>query len=103
MHQQDLAVAGGYWPLLRFNPALRTVGKNPFRLDLPRPTIALKDYAYNEIRYSSLTRTMPGDAADLLKEAQAGVIDKYQQYEDLAARDGSRFVPGVGVIAKSAL
>ncbi|MEO7731015.1 MAG: pyruvate:ferredoxin (flavodoxin) oxidoreductase, partial [Kofleriaceae bacterium] len=47
MKQQDLAVASGYWPLLRFNPAMRAIGENPFRLDSPRPTIPFKDYAYN--------------------------------------------------------
>lgn len=96
MRQQDLAAASGYWPLFRFNPELRTVGGNPFHLDSPRPTIPFKDYAYNEIRYSSLARSLPDAAAALLAEAQAAVTDKYQQYEDLAARDGSRFLPGVG-------
>ena len=98
MQQQDLAVASGYWPLLRFNPALRSIGRNPFQLDSPRPSIPLKEYAYNELRYSALARTVPDVAADLLREAQAAVMEKYQQYEDLAARDGSRFLPGVGVI-----
>ena len=32
MKQQDLAVASGYWPLFRYNPAMRAVGENPFRL-----------------------------------------------------------------------
>ena len=94
MKQQDLAVACGYWPLIRFNPAMQTVGRNPFQLDSPRPTIKFKDYAYNEIRYASLARTKPEDAAALLREAQAAVVGKYRQYEDLAARDGSRFLPG---------
>ena len=98
MTQQDLAVASGYWPLLRFNPAMRQAGRNPFQLDLPRPALAFKDYAYKELRYSSLTRTMPEDAASLLVDAQAAVIEKYMQYEDLAARDGSRFHPGAGLV-----
>jgi pyruvate-ferredoxin/flavodoxin oxidoreductase len=96
MKQQDLAVACGYWPLLRFNPEMRSVGKNPFQLDSPRPTISFKDYAYNEIRYASLARSMPADAAALLVDAQAAVADKYRQYEDFAARDGSRFLIGGG-------
>ena len=73
MKQQDLAVASGYWPLLRFNPAMRTIGENPFRLDSPRPTIPFKDYAYNEIRYSSLAGARPEEAAALLGAAQAAV------------------------------
>ena len=95
MKQQDLAVASGYWPLFRFNPAMRIVGENPLRLDSPRPTIPFKDYAYNEIRYTSLVASRPKDAAALLAMAQAVVTEKYRQYEDLAARDGSRFHPNV--------
>ena len=94
MKQQDLAVASGYWPLFRFNPMMRTVGENPFRLDSPRPRIPLKGYAYNELRYSSLTQTRPDEAETLMKMAQASIIEKYRQYEDLASRDGSRFHPG---------
>ena len=88
MKQQDLAVASGYWPLLRYNPAMREVGENAFRLDSPRPTIPFKDYAYNEIRYSSLAASRPADAADLLRAAQTAVAEKYRQYEELAAIPG---------------
>jgi len=102
MKQQDLAVACGYWPLFRFNPAMRTVGKSPFQLDSPRPTIPFKDYAYNEVRYSSLARSLPDEAAVLLASAQAAVIEKYRQYETLAAYDGSRFDPGGDVISRPA-
>jgi len=93
MKQQELAVASGYWPLIRYNPAMRNVGENPLRLDSPRPTIPFKDYAYNEIRYTALTLSKPEDAESLLAMAQAVVTEKYRQYEDLAARDGSRFHP----------
>jgi len=95
MKQQDLAVASGYWPLLRFNPAMRGAGHNPFRLDSPRPTIPFKDYAYNEIRYSALADIRPQEAAGILAEAQATVNAKYRQYEELAAVDGGGFQPGV--------
>jgi pyruvate-ferredoxin/flavodoxin oxidoreductase len=101
MKQQDLAVASGYWPLLRFNPAMRAIGQNPFRLDSPRPTIPFKDYAYNEIRYSSLADVRPAEAEALLGAAGAAVAEKYRQYEDLAGLDGSRFQPGVGALART--
>ena len=32
MSQQKAAVLSGYWPLMRYNPALRNEGKNPFQL-----------------------------------------------------------------------
>jgi pyruvate-ferredoxin/flavodoxin oxidoreductase len=91
MHQQELATASGYWPLFRYNPAMRRVGANPFQLDSLRPSVPLKDYAYNEIRYSSLAVHDEAGAAQLLDAAQRWVDEKFRQYEDLAARDGSRF------------
>ncbi len=95
MKQQDLATASGYWPLFRFNPEMRTVHENPFRLDSPRPHIPLKSYAYNELRYRSLASTRPVDAAELLAHAQAAVSAKYLQYEELAGFNGTRFHPVV--------
>src|SRR5208283_359495 len=87
MKQQDLATASGYWPLFRYNPAMRGVGQNPFQLDSARPTIPFKDYAYNELRYRALALMRSEEAGELLREAQAGVIAKYRSYEALAAGD----------------
>jgi pyruvate-ferredoxin/flavodoxin oxidoreductase len=84
LSQQDLAVATGYWPLLRYNPVLRTVGENPFRLDSPRPTRPFTDFAYNELRYQALTTTRPEEATHLAEMAQAAVREKYRLYEQMA-------------------
>ena len=96
MKQQDLATASGYWPLFRFNPAMRKVGERPFRLDSPRPTIPLKDYAYNELRYRALANTDPKTAEELLAKMQQVVTEKYRQYEELASRGGECFHPDCG-------
>lgn len=93
MKQQDLAAASGYWPLFRFNPAMRSVGERPFRLDSPRPTIPFKNYAYNELRYRALEHTEPEVAKNLLSQAQQIVTEKYRQYEELASRGGETFHP----------
>ena len=95
LRQQDLAVASGYWPLLRYNPVMRGEGETPFQLDSPRPTKSFKDYAYNELRYQALTTTRPREAAQLAEIAQAAVTEKYQMYEQLAGLDGGRFHPPV--------
>ncbi len=87
LSQQQKAVASGYWPLLRYDPALRDVGKAPFRLDSPRPTLKFKDYAYNELRYRALSVNRPEDAAMLLEEAQKQILEKYQTYEEFAQMD----------------
>ncbi len=83
LRQQDLAVASGYWPLFRFNPAMHDAGENRFRLDSPRPTVGFKDFAYNERRYEALTRSRPVEAKALAEAAQAAIIRKYRQYEAL--------------------
>ena len=85
MKQQDLAVASGYWPLFRYVPSMRDIGENPFRLDSPRPIIPLRDYIYNELRYSALTQSRPEEAAELLKQAQIDVEEKYRMYEEFAS------------------
>lgn len=86
MYQQKLAVESGYWPLLRYNPELRAAGKNPFLLDSHRPTIRLKDYAYNEIRYRMLVSANPKEAERLMRLAQQNVELKWRIYEEMATR-----------------
>ena len=93
LHQQKLAVASGYFPLIRYNPVLRRNGKNPFILDSPRPTIALRDYAYNELRYSSLKRSNPDEADRLMRLAQEIVDLRWKNYEQMAGFDASDFQP----------
>jgi pyruvate-ferredoxin/flavodoxin oxidoreductase len=84
MNQQKLAVDSGYWPLYRYNPALKAEGKNPLQLDSKAPKIPLKDYVYNETRYRMLTQSNPEAAARLLVEAQEAVKAHWQQYEKMA-------------------
>jgi pyruvate-ferredoxin/flavodoxin oxidoreductase len=100
MRQQSLAVASGYWPLFRFNPARRKVGENPFRLDSVRPTIPFKDYAYNEIRYHALTMSRPAEAEALARMAQALVTEKYHVYEQLAGLGGGQFHPPADAVGQ---
>ncbi len=73
LDQQALAVKTGYWPLVRYNPDLRSEGKNPLQLDSKAPSIPLEDYIYNENRYRAVKARDPEMAADLLKRAQADV------------------------------
>jgi len=93
LDQQNKAVQSGHWPLLRYNPTLRLKNQNPFVLDSPRPTISLKDYAYNELRYKVLTITNPTEAERLMKHAQELVNLKWKNYEELATKKASDFVP----------
>jgi pyruvate-ferredoxin/flavodoxin oxidoreductase len=94
LRQQQLAVSSGYWPLLRYNPAMAEAGENPFRLDSPRPSIAFADYAQRELRYRALADTRPLEASQLAAQAQKAVTDKYRYYEALAGLAPTPSGPG---------
>jgi pyruvate-ferredoxin/flavodoxin oxidoreductase len=88
LNQQKSAVLSGYWPLLRYNPALREQGKNPFQLDSKAPSIPLKQYMYEEARYSMLARSHPDHARELLRKAQDDVERQWRVYESRALMAG---------------
>jgi pyruvate-ferredoxin/flavodoxin oxidoreductase len=95
LEQQKLAVQSGYWPLMRYNPALRDEGKNPFQLDSKAPAIRLKEYSYREARYTMLARSNPELAAHLLKEAQDDVERQWRVYSARAAMPGRGETPNI--------
>jgi pyruvate-ferredoxin/flavodoxin oxidoreductase len=95
MEQQKAAVLSGYWPLIRYNPALRLEGKNPFQLDSKAPSIPLKQYAYQEARYTMLARSNPEAARRLLRLAQDDVERQWRVYSSRAAMPGRGETPGI--------
>ena len=93
LEQQSKAVASAYWPLLRYNPILRRNGKNPFVLDSPRPSMSLKDYAYQELRYKVLTLTN-AEEADMLMDLAQEIVDlRWKTYESMAIAKADTFQP----------
>jgi pyruvate-ferredoxin/flavodoxin oxidoreductase len=84
LDQQHRAVHSGYWPLVRFNPALRAAGEPPFTLDSVRPTLPFRAYAERELRYRMLLLSDPARGEALLRSAQEAVERKWKQYEDLS-------------------
>ena len=95
LNQQKNAVLSGYWPLMRYNPALRLEGKNPFQLDSKAPSIPLKQYAYQEARYTMLARSAPKAARELLREAQDDVERQWRVYSNRAAMPGRGETPNI--------
>jgi pyruvate-ferredoxin/flavodoxin oxidoreductase len=85
MSEQKLAVDSAAWPLYRYNPAAVAEGKNPLSLDSKAPKIPLKDYIYNETRYTSLAKRDEERAEMLLKLAQEDVLARWRQLEQMAA------------------
>ena len=84
LEQQKLAVQSGHWPLFRYNPDLKPLGKNPFQLDSKAPSVPLESYLYNETRYSQLRQTHPEAAERLLREAQADIQESWMTYQKMA-------------------
>ena len=85
LDQQSRAVQSGHWPLIRFNPEVRATGENPFSLDSPRPTMALRDYTEQELRYRMLVRTNPREAKQIMEMAQKAIDQKWKLYEEMAS------------------
>jgi pyruvate-ferredoxin/flavodoxin oxidoreductase len=87
---------------MRYNPALRESGKNPFQLDSDAPSIRLKEYSYREARYTMLARSNPELAATLLKEAQDDVERQWRVYSARAAMPGRGETPNIAPPEKPA-
>ncbi|HEU0212596.1 MAG TPA: pyruvate:ferredoxin (flavodoxin) oxidoreductase [Jiangellaceae bacterium] len=88
MTHQKTAVASGYWPLYRYHPS-PAGGAHPFQLDMKKPTVALRDFALAESRFSMLARVDPERARHLLALAQADVDERWHYYEQLADEERS--------------
>ncbi|MGC9198812.1 MAG: pyruvate:ferredoxin (flavodoxin) oxidoreductase [Acidobacteriaceae bacterium] len=101
LEQQKLAVQSGYWPLIRYNPALIETGNNPFQLDSKAPSVRLKEYAYREARYTMLARSNPDLAAKLLEEAQGDVERVWRIYSARATMPGRGETPNIAPPEKS--
>ncbi len=76
------AVASGYWPLYRYNPANET----PLTIDSKDPTESYQDFIKGENRYASLVRMFPAEAAELFTDAEKEAAKRLAVYKKLAAK-----------------
>jgi len=77
MLEMKNAVRSGYWPLLRFNPALAEEGKNPLSIDSPEPTMSYRDFIMGEVRYDALKLKFPERAEKLFSKAEDMAAERY--------------------------
>jgi pyruvate-ferredoxin/flavodoxin oxidoreductase len=91
LDQQYRAVASGHWPLIRYDPAVRADGGNPFLLDSPRPRMPLAEYRKGELRFRALTNAQPEQAERLEGLAQQAADLRWQTYEEMATRRADGF------------
>lgn len=73
------AVDSGYWSLYRYNPE----EEKPFKLDSKEPTLDFEEFLLGEVRYSSLTKTMPEEAERLFRKTEKEAKERYNKYKKL--------------------
>jgi pyruvate-ferredoxin/flavodoxin oxidoreductase len=84
--EQEKAVECGYWHLWRFNPELEAQGQNPFQLDSKEPDWSkFQDFLKGEVRYTSLMKQFPAEAAELFAAAEENAKWRYNGYKRQAA------------------
>jgi pyruvate-ferredoxin/flavodoxin oxidoreductase len=91
LDQQYRAAASGHWPLIRYDPAARQAGANPFLLDSPRPRMTLAEYRKGELRFRALASIDPDEAERQLALAQQTADLRWQTYEQLATWQAQQF------------
>ena len=83
--EEKAAVACGYWHLWRYNPQLEAEGKNPFTLDSPEPNWdEFENFLKGEVRYASVLKQYPDEAAELFAAAKENAQWRYNNYRRLA-------------------
>jgi pyruvate-ferredoxin/flavodoxin oxidoreductase len=88
--EEKKAVDAGYWSMYRYNPMLEAESKNPFVLDSKEPDWSkFQDFLKGEVRYTSLMKSFPEQAAELFAAAEENAKWRYNGYKRLAAMDFS--------------
>ena len=84
--EEKRAVECGYWHLYRYNPALEAAGQNPFKLDSkPEPDWSkFQDFLKGEVRYASLMKSFPENAAELFAKTEEFAKWRLSTYKRLA-------------------
>ncbi len=88
--EEAKAVECGYWHLWRFNPELEAEGKNPFSLDSKTPNWDnFQDYLKGEVRFASVAKQYPTQAAELFQACEDMAKKRYESYLRMSAMDWS--------------
>ena len=86
--EEKQAVACGYWHLWRYNPQLEAEGKNPFILDSKAPNFdEFQNFLKGEVRYASVMKQYPAEAAELFKAAEENARWRYRNYQRMASNE----------------
>ncbi len=83
MGHQKMAAESGHWPLYRYDPRREVAGEHGLHLDSRKPTVAFRDFAMTEARFSMLARSRPEVADELMTLAQRDIDDRWHLYEQM--------------------
>jgi len=84
-NEEQRAVECGYWHLWRYNPAAEAKGENPFTLDSKEPDWSkFNDFLLGEVRYASVQKMYPAEAAELFDAAKSNAQWRYNNYVRLS-------------------
>lgn len=84
MEEEKRAVDCGYWPLYRFNPALKAENKNPFILDSKTVSDDFQEFLMGENRFSALKKAQPNTAERLFAAAEKESKNRLKLYQKLS-------------------
>ncbi|NME63101.1 pyruvate:ferredoxin (flavodoxin) oxidoreductase [Clostridium cadaveris] len=84
--EQKRAVDCGYWALYRYNPMLKSEGKNPFSLDSKEPKADFKEFLMSEVRYAALAKTFPEIADKLFEKTEEDAKERLETYKKMAGQ-----------------
>ncbi|MCF0248147.1 MAG: pyruvate:ferredoxin (flavodoxin) oxidoreductase, partial [Synergistes sp.] len=84
LEQQKKAVDSGHWMLMRYNPDLLKIGKNPLTIDSKAPSLPLEKYIYGETRYKSLKITDPDVSKELMEEHELTIERQRELYTNIS-------------------
>ncbi len=82
--EMALAVKSGYWPLYRYNPALKADGKNPFVLESKEPDGSIQEFLSGEVRYAALEQLFPEESKKLRAELELDYTKRYLRLKQLS-------------------
>jgi pyruvate-ferredoxin/flavodoxin oxidoreductase len=92
INEEKRAVECGYWPIYRYDPQIKSEGKNPFQLDYSKdPNGEFQSFLASEVRYSSLKKMFPEIAEKAFVKAEKDMLGRVKYYKKLADMDFSDF------------
>lgn len=89
-NQGELATKCGYWPIYTYDPRLEAEGKNPIKITGKEPDWdRYEEFLMNEVRYVSLKKSNPDEAALLFEKNKQDAKRRWRQLKRLATADFS--------------